>query len=138
MKNTYNINWNICRRLLRGVKCIYLFIYLFMHSLFFFLVLFCFCFLQPHPVAYRNSQARVESELQLPAYPTATATQDLSCICNLHHSSQQHQILSPLSRGRDRTHILMDTVQVHYCWVTRRTPIHSVFKFNLLPDLEKV
>ena len=31
----------------------------------------------------------VESELQLPVYTTATATWDLSCICDLHHSSQQ-------------------------------------------------
>ena len=30
---------------------------------------------------------RVKSEPQLPAYPTATATWDLSHACNLHHSS---------------------------------------------------
>ena len=29
-------------------------------------------------VAYGSSQARVKSELQLPAYTTATATRDLS------------------------------------------------------------
>ena len=52
---------------------------------------------------------RVESELQLPVYATATAIQGLSCICDLHHSSQQHQILNPLSKGRDGTNILMDT-----------------------------
>ena len=28
----------------------------------------------------------VESELQLLAYATATAMQDPSCVCNLHHS----------------------------------------------------
>ena len=28
----------------------------------------------------------VESELQLPAYTTATATPDPSHVCNLHHS----------------------------------------------------
>ena len=33
-----------------------------------------------------------ESELQLQAYTTATATQDLGHICDLHLSSQQHQI----------------------------------------------
>ena len=51
----------------------------------------------------------VASELQLPAYATATATamQDLSQVCNLHHSSQQHWILNPLSEARDRTQILM-------------------------------
>ena len=37
-------------------------------------------------MAYGSSQARVKLELQLPTY--ATAMQDLSCVCNLHHSSQ--------------------------------------------------
>ena len=31
----------------------------------------------------------VTLELQLPAYTTATATSDLSCICDLHHSTRQ-------------------------------------------------
>jgi len=41
----------------------------------------------------------VESELQLPAYTAATATWDLSLICNLHYSSRQHRILNPLSEA---------------------------------------
>ena len=32
--------------------------------------------------------------------------QDLSCICDLHLSSQQHRILNPLSEARDQTHNL--------------------------------
>ena len=40
----------------------------------------------------------VQLEMQMPAY--ATATPDLSHICDLHCSSQQHRILSPLSRAR--------------------------------------
>ena len=43
----------------------------------------------------------VESKLELLAYTTATATQDLSHICDLHHSSQQRRILNPLSKARD-------------------------------------
>ena len=43
----------------------------------------------------------IESELQLPAYTTATATWDPSHICNLHRSSWQHRILNPLSEARD-------------------------------------
>ena len=43
----------------------------------------------------------VESELQLPAYTTAIATQDSSCVCDLHHSSRPRQILNPLSEARD-------------------------------------
>ena len=38
----------------------------------------------------------VESELQLPAGTTATAMSDPSRVCDLHCSSQQHQILNPL------------------------------------------
>ena len=37
----------------------------------------------------------VKSELQLQAYTTATATQDPSHICHLHHSSPQRWILNP-------------------------------------------
>ena len=51
----------------------------------------------------------VESELQLPAYTTATATQDLSHVWDLYHSSQQRQILNLLSEARDGTHILKET-----------------------------
>ena len=51
----------------------------------------------------------VKSELQLPAYTTATATPDLSCILNLCHSSQLHRILNQLSGARDPTCVLMDT-----------------------------
>ena len=43
----------------------------------------------------------IRPELQLPAYATATATLDLSHICDLCHSLQQHQILNPLSKARD-------------------------------------
>jgi len=56
----------------------------------------------------------VQSELQLPAYTTATATWGLSHICDLHHSSQQCRIPDPLSEARDRTCILMDPSWVHF------------------------
>ena len=41
------------------------------------------------------------SELQLPATDTATALEDLSHVCDLSYSSQQCQILNPLSEARD-------------------------------------
>ena len=41
----------------------------------------------------------VKLELQLPAY--AIATWDSSHVSNLHHSSQQYQILNPLSKASD-------------------------------------
>ena len=49
-----------------------------MHSFFFFLV-----FLGPYPWHLEVPRLGVLSELQLPAYTTATATQDPSRICNL-------------------------------------------------------
>ena len=56
----------------------------------------------------------VKSELQLPAYVTATATQDPSCFFDLYHSSRQRQILNPQSEARDCTHIFMVASWVSY------------------------
>ena len=58
---------------------------------------------------------RVELEPQLPAFTTATATQDPSCVCDLHYSSQQGRILNPLSEARDRTCVLVDASQIRFC-----------------------
>ena len=43
----------------------------------------------------------VKQELQLPAYTTAIATENLSCFCKLHDSSWQCLIPNPLSEARD-------------------------------------
>ena len=43
----------------------------------------------------------IESELQLLAYITATATWDPGHVCDLHHSSRQWQIVNSLSEVRD-------------------------------------
>ena len=43
-----------------------------------------------------------ESELQLGAYTTATATVDPSYLCNLHHGLWQHEIPNPLSEAKDQ------------------------------------
>ena len=66
----------------------------------------------------------VNSELQLPAYATATATamQDLSLVWDLHHSSGQHQIFNPLSEVRDRTRNPMVPSWVHFRCATTGTP----------------
>ena len=48
-----------------------------------FLFLFC-CFLGPHLPQTEAPRLGVESELQLPACTTATVTQDLSRILDLH------------------------------------------------------
>ena len=56
----------------------------------------------------------VESELQLPAYTTATVMQDLSHVYDLHHSLWQRWILNLLSKARDRTCVLMDATQIRF------------------------
>ena len=67
--------------------------------------LFFFCFILGLPPWHMEiPRLGVYSELQLPAYATATATPDLSYVCDRHHSSRQHQILNPLSEAGDRTH----------------------------------
>ena len=73
-----------------------------------------FFFLGPHPWHMDVPRLGVQSELQLLAYATVTATRDPSRICDLHCSSWQCQILNPLSKGRDRTHVLIDTSRVCY------------------------
>jgi len=52
----------------------------------------------------------VRSELQLQAYTTATAMLDLSHICDLHCNLRQHWILNPLSKAKDGTRILTETM----------------------------
>ena len=62
---------------------------------FFFFFFFFFCF---------------SLQLLVYTYTTATAIPVPSCICDLHHSLQQHWILNPLSESRDQTSILRDTI----------------------------
>ena len=89
---------------------------------------FFFHFLGLHSQHVEVPRLRVESELQLPAFPTATATLDPSHVCNLHHSPQQPRILNPLSKTRDWTHILMVPSRVHFHWATKGTPKQLMLK----------
>ena len=71
-------------------------------------------FLEPHLWHMEVPRLGVQSELQLPAYTTATATWGPSRVCNLQHSSQQRWVLNPLSKAKDRTCILMHAIQIHF------------------------
>ena len=82
------------------------FIYLFIVHL--------FCFRGSHTQHMEVPRRGVESELQPPAYTTATATPDLSCICDLCHSSRQRRIHNPPREARDGTHILMDSSRIFF------------------------
>ena len=61
-----------------------------------FVCFFLFFFLALHPQHMQVPRLGVELEPWLPACTTATTMQDLSHICDLCPSSQQHQILNPL------------------------------------------
>ena len=80
------------------------------------------CFSGPHLWHLEVPRLGVKSELQLSAYATATATPDLSHVCNLYHSSWECWIPHPLSQARDWTRILMDTSWVQHHWATMGTP----------------
>ena len=102
----------------------------FFQFLFFFF--FFFCFFRATPAADGSSQARSQIRAALLAYSTALGTQDLSHICDLHHSSWKCWILNPRSEARDRTHILIDTSQVQFPWATMGIPqIHKIIYLTI-------
>ena len=92
--------------------------------------IFIFGFLELHTWHMEFPRLGVKLELQLLAYNTATS--DLRHVCDLHRSSWQCWILNPLlSEAKDRTHVLMDTDQVYYCWATTGTPYSTFLKYHL-------
>ena len=105
-----------------AVKCFFLF-FLFFGGFFVFLGL------NPQHMEVTRSQ------LQPPAYTTATAMRDPSWVCDLRHSSEQCWILNSLSEARDWTCVLMDTNRVPYHWAMMGTLIYNVF-FNELYDMD--
>ena len=68
---------------------------------FLFLFLFFFLIFRPTPEAYGSSQTRRQIRAAAVAYATVIATWDLSRVYDLHHSSQQCQILDLLSKAKD-------------------------------------
>ena len=63
---------------------------------------FFFLSFRATPATYGSSQDRGRIR-------AVTETGDLSCVCDLHHSSGQCCTLNPLSEARDGTHVLMET-----------------------------
>ena len=74
---------------------------------------FAFCLFRAALWHMEVPRLGVQWELLLLAYTTATAMRDPGRICDLHHSSWQHRILNPLSKGRDRTRNLMVPGRIH-------------------------
>jgi len=103
-------------------------------SFLFFFFLLAFVFLGPHSRHMEIPRLGVLPELQLLTYATATAMPDLSRICNLHHSSQQRQILNPLSKARDQTRNLMVPSRIRFCHAMAGAPnfilLHTAVQFS--------
>ena len=97
-----------------------------------------FVFLGPYPRHMEIPRLGVELELQLPAYATATAMWDPSCVCYIHRSSRQHQILNPLREATDRTCILMDTSQICFHWATMACIYLFIYSCSVHERLEAV
>ena len=123
---------------------------------------FVFCCLGLHQWHMEVPRLGVELELQPLAYATATAMQDPSHVCNLHHSSWQCQILNPLTgpgvksepwlpayatatatrnlssnsnplnKARDRTRNLMVPSQICSCCATTGTPVISLLNIRYI------
>ena len=81
-----------------------------------------FVFLGPHTRHMEVPRLGVKSELWPPTYAAATAAQDLSCVCNLCHCSQQHRIFNPQREARDQTNNLMVPDCIRFCCTTMGTP----------------
>ena len=92
------------------------------------LLLLLFCFLGLHLWHMAVPRLGVELELWPLAYTTATATSDLSSICDLHHSSQQCWILNPLSEARDWTCNFMVASRIRFHCTMTGTPVVDFFK----------
>ena len=91
---------------------------------------FFFGFIWPPLQGMEVPRLGVKSELHLQA--TATAMPDPSHICDLRHSSWQHQILNPLSEAKDRTHNLMDTSQILNLLSHNGNSFSFIFKRSLI------
>ena len=97
-----------------------------------------FFFLGLHLWQMDVPRLQVESELQLPAYATTTATSDPWCICNLHHSSRQCRILKLLSKARDQTSYLMVPSQICFHCATKGTPPQFLLYYYLPSSLSSL
>ena len=94
-----------------------------------------FCLFRATPAAYGSSQARgrIRAIAASLHHSHSNSRSKPSQVCDPHHSLQQCQILNPLSRARDWTHILRDTSQVCYRWAMPGTP-KCIFPDQRLQD----
>ena len=89
-----------------------------------------FVFLGLHLQHMEVSRLGIELELQPLAYARATATPDRILALGLHPSSQQHQILNPLSKARNQTRNPTVPSRICFCCAMTGTPKCSVSDSN--------
>ena len=78
-------------------------------------------------MAHGGSQARGLIRAVASSLARNRATPDRSHVCDLHHSSQQRQILNPLREARDLTCYLMVPSQICFRYATTGTPKSVLF-----------
>ena len=89
--------------------------------------LFFFCFLGPHLWHTEVPRLGVESELQLLAYTIATAMQDPSHICELHHSTIAHGNTGSL------THWARPGIEPTFSWIQVKFVTHRATTGTWVP-----
>ena len=98
------------------VKVISIFVYLHMYIYFseflFYIFFFFLSIFRASPVVDWSFWARGWIIAAAAAASLCHSHTDLSCVCDLHHSSWQCQILNTLNEARDSTCILIDTCLV--------------------------
>ena len=93
--------WGLIQPIMKGASLYFSFAIILCCILLYYFIILFFVFLGLHVQHMEVPRLGAESELQRPTYATVTAMQDLSCICELHHSSWQCQIFNPLNEARD-------------------------------------
>ena len=98
-------------------------------SFLFFLSFFFFLLFRASLMAYGGPQARGRiGTVATGLHTTATAMQDSSLVCDLHHTSRQCRIPNPLSKARDGTRNLVNTSRIHFYCASVGTP-NFIFLF---------
>ena len=120
------------RRFRLGSLFLQLFLGTFIFKFYLFIYL-VFCPFRATPATYGGSQARGLIEAVAASLRHSHSNTRSDHICDLNHSSQQRQILNPLSEARDQTHILMIPSRICFRCATMGTPLELLDALMELP-----
>ena len=82
-------------------------------------------------MAYGDSQARGQIGAVAAGLRHRQSNTKSELVCDLHHSSQQHQILNPLSKARDQTCNLIVPSRICFHCATMGTPRLPKFSLHM-------